>query len=58
MRKTYSHPQSKTIDFALEQHILLSSNNDTIIDNDTENEVGANESLSKKRNPIWNASEK
>lgn len=56
MRKTYSYPQSKTIDFALEQHILLSSNNDTIIDNNTE--AGAGESLSKKRNPIWNASEK
>lgn len=54
--KKYIVPQSKHIEIISEGHILTDSTKGTIIDSNTE--VGAGESLSKKRNPIWNASEK
>lgn len=53
--KKYIVPQSKHIEIISEAHILTDSTKDTIIDNNKE--AGANESLSKKRNPIWNSSD-
>ncbi len=53
--KKYIVPQSKHIEIISEGHILTDSTKGTIIDN--KNEVEADKSLSKKRNPIWNASE-
>jgi hypothetical protein len=55
MKKTYCNPKVETIDLVLDQHILLTSTQDTIIDN--KNEVGAGESLTKgyegRKNGIW-----
>ena len=55
MKKTYCNPKVETIDLVLDQHILLTSTQDTIIDNKTE--VGAEESLTKgyegRKNGIW-----
>lgn len=55
MKKTYCNPKTETIDLVLDQHILLTSTQDTIIDNKTE--VGAEESLTKgyegRKNGIW-----
>lgn len=56
--KKYIVPQSKHIEIISEGHILTDSTKGTIIDNNKNNEVDADASLSKKRNPIWNASEK
>lgn len=57
MKKTYCYPKAETIDLVLDQHILLTSTKDTIIDNKNENEVGAEESLTKgyegRKNGIW-----
>ena len=56
MKKTYCNPKVETIDLVLDQHILLRSTQDTIIDNKTE--VGAEESLTKgyesRKDGIWN----
>jgi hypothetical protein len=42
MKKTYCNPKVETIDLVLNQHILLiTSTQDTIIDNKSENAVGA-----------------
>lgn len=55
MKKTYCNPKTETIDLVLDQHILLTSTQDTIINNKTE--VGAEESLTKgykgRKNGIW-----
>lgn len=55
MKKTYCNPKVETIDLVLDQHILLTSTQDTIIDNKTE--VGAEESLTKgyegRKDGIW-----
>lgn len=55
MKKTYCNPKTETIDLVLDQHILLTSTKDTIIDN--KNAVGAEESLTKgyegRKNGIW-----
>lgn len=55
MKKTYCNPKVETIDLVLDQHILLTSTKDTIIDN--KNEVDAEASLTKgyegRKNGIW-----
>lgn len=57
MKKTYCNPKVETIDLVLDQHILLTSTQDTIIDNKSENAVGADQSLTKgyegRKNGIW-----
>ena len=57
MKKTYCNPKVETIDLVLDQHILLTSTKDTIIDNKSENAVGADQSLTKgyegRKNGIW-----
>lgn len=57
MKKTYCNPKVETIDLVLDQHILLTSTQDTIIDNKSENAVGAEASLTKgyegRKNGIW-----
>lgn len=58
MKKTYCNPKVETIDLVLDQHILLTSKTqDTIIDNKSENAVGAEASLTKgyegRKNGIW-----
>lgn len=57
MKKTYCNPKVETIDLVLDQHILLRSTQDTIIDNKSEDAVGADQSLTKgyegRKNGIW-----